>query len=103
MDGRAGVERTPTHDRERFGVVVRLQGDGREEDVDVGGDGRVDADLTAAYDAGRLRERAFYEADSPLGRELRWVESEDVIVFVTSTDLDVGQLAAVAHTAYAER
>lgn len=40
--------------------------------------------------------RSYYEAETPFGRELAWAQSPDLLVFVTSTDLDFDRLATIA-------
>jgi hypothetical protein len=39
-----------------------------------------------------------YEAEVVIWKELAWAESDDVIVFVTSVELEFSELAAIADT-----
>lgn len=47
--------------------------------------------------------RAYYEAETPLARELVWAESPDLLVFVTSVDLGFARLANIADTVAATK
>jgi hypothetical protein len=42
--------------------------------------------------------RVLYEAEVVIWKELAWAESDDVIVFVTSVELEFSELAAIADT-----